>query len=203
MATNWGKVKYIARVRPDSDDGIIDDCNDSLDECEVRVKINDVLEDTDQDDRLKTRSRRFQPYLKRIQYDSLCLSVPQDIGRGNDIPYEQVKSVQADKTALRKRSHSANSLSVSYGSPGSEINGDIPLRSQSLLRIVNRRVLVKELFAKEEEVDTYDMKVRRSELYPSKYHAKNVLALPFKYMQISPSLAIVKHCRIRFGETIA
>ena len=167
MATNWGKVKYIARVRPDSDDGIIDDCNDSLDECEVRVKIND----TDQHDGLKTRSRRFQPYLKRIQYDSLCLSVPQDIGRGNDIPYEQVKSGQADKTALRKRSHSANSLSVSYGSPGSDINGDIPLRSQSLLKVVNRRVLVKDLFAKEEEVDTYDMKVRRRKLYPSKYHA--------------------------------
>ena len=168
MATNWGKVKHIARVRPDSNDGIIDDCNDSVDECEVRVKINDVLGDIDQDDGLKTRSRRFQPYLKRIQYDSLCLSVPQDIGRGSDIPYEQVKSGQADKTALRKRSHSANSLSVLYGS---EINGDIPLRSQSLLKIVNRRVLVKDLFAKEEEVDTFDMKVRHSKLYPSKYHA--------------------------------
>ena len=168
MATNWGKVKYIARVRPDSDDGITDDCNDSLDECEVRVKINDALGETDQDDGLKTRSRRFQPYLKRIQYDSLCLSVPQDIGRGNDIPYEQVKSGQADKTALRKRSHSASSLSILYDS---EVNGGIPLRSQSLGKIVNRRVLVKDLFAKEEEVDTYDMKVRHRKLYLSKYNA--------------------------------
>lgn len=200
MATNWGKVKYIARVRPDSDDGIIDDCNDSLDECEVRVKINDVLGETDQDDGFKTRSRRCQPHLKRIQYDSLCLSVPQDIGRGNDIPYEQVKSGQADKTALRKRSHSANSLSVLYGS---EINGDIPLRSQSLLKIVNRRVLVKDLFAKEEEVDTYDMKVRHSKLYPSKYHAKYTLVLSFKFMKISQSLVIVKDGCIRFGGTIA
>jgi len=166
MATNWGKVKYIARVRPDSDDGINDDCNDSLDESEVRVKINDVLGDNDQHDGLKARPRRFQPYLKRIQHDSLCLSVPQDIGRGNHIPNEQVKSGQDDKTALRKRSHSANSLSVLYAS---EINGDIPLRSQSLIKIVNRRVLVKDLFAKE-EVDTSDMKVRHSKLYPSKYH---------------------------------
>lgn len=168
MATNWGKVKYIARVRPDSDDGIIDECNDSLDECEVRVKINDVLGETDKDDGLKTKSRRFQPYLKRIQYDSLCLSVPQDIGRRNDIPYEQVKSGEADKTALRKRSHSTNSLSVLYGS---EINGDIPLRSQSLLKIVNPRVLVKDLFTKQEEADTNEMKVRHGKLYPPKYHA--------------------------------
>lgn len=169
MATNWDKVKYIARVRPDSDDGIIDECNDSLDECDVRAKINDVSGETDQDNGFKSRSRRFQPYLKRIQYDSLCLSVPQDIGRGNDIPYEQVKSGQADQTALRKRSHSANSLSVLYGA---EINGDIsPLRAQSLLKIVNRRVLVKDLFAKEEEVDRKNMKVRKSNLYRSKYRA--------------------------------
>ena len=168
MATNWGKVKYIARVRPDSDDGIIDDCNDSLDECEVRVKINDDLGGTDLDDGSKTRSRRFQPYLKRIQNDSLCLSVPQDIGRGNDITDGQVKSGQADKTALRKRSHSANSLSVLYGG---ETNGDIPLRTQSLPRIENRRVLMRDLFAKEEEVDNYNMKVRHNKLYPSKYQA--------------------------------
>jgi len=165
MATNWGKVKYIARVRPDSDDGIIDDCNDSLDESEVRVKINDVFGETDQDGLKSKSSRRFQPYLKRIQYDSLCLSVPQDIGRGIDIPYEQVKSGQAGKTALRKRSHSANSLSVLYAS---EINGDIPLQSQTQLKIVHRRVLVKDLFAKE-EVDSYDIKVRLNKLYPSKY----------------------------------
>lgn len=200
MATNWGKVKYIARVRPDSDDGIIDECNDSLDECDVRVKINDVSGETDQDNGFKSRSRRFQPYLKRIQYDSLCLSVPQDIGRGNDIPYEQVKSGQADKTALRKRSHSANSLSVLYGA---EINGDIPLRSQSLLKIVNRRVLVKDLFAKEEEVDRNNMKVRKSNLYRSKYRAWKTLFLSFKFMQISPSPAIVKYSCIQFGGNIA
>lgn len=47
MVINWGKVKYIVWVRFDLDDGIIDDCNDLLDECEVWVKINDVLEDID------------------------------------------------------------------------------------------------------------------------------------------------------------
>lgn len=161
MATNWGKVKYIARVRPDSDDGMIDECNDSLDECEVQVKINDVLRDTDHDG-LNTRSLGLQPNLKRAQHDSLCLSVPQDLGRRTNNPYEQVKSGEAERTALRKRSHSANFASFSVH--GSEVNGDIPLRSQSLLKIVNRRVLVKDMFMKQEEADTYDMKVRHSAL---------------------------------------
>lgn len=157
MATSWGKVKYIARVRPDSDDGIMDECNDSLDECEVRVKINDVLGETDQND-FKTRSSRLRPNLKRAQYDSLCLSVPQDIGRRTNIPSEQVKSGIADQSALRKRSLSANFLPFSVND--SEANGNIPSRSQSLIKLVNRRVLVKDLFTKQEEVDNCEMKVR-------------------------------------------
>lgn len=161
MSSNWGKVKYISRVRPDSDDGIMDECNDSLDECEVRVKINDVLGETEQDG-LKTRPLSFQPNLKRAEYDSLCLSVPQDIGRRTNNSYQQVKSGEAEKSALRKRSFSANSLAV-YGS---EVNGDIPLRSQSLIKIVNRRVLVKDLFTKQEEADTSEKKVRQCIISP-------------------------------------
>lgn len=155
MASNWGKVKYISRVRPDSDDGINDECNDSLDECEVRVKIHDVLGETEQDG-LKARPLSFQPNLKRAEYDSLCLSVPQDIGRRTNNSYQQ-KSSEAEKTALRKRSFSANSLAL-YGS---EVNGDISFRTQSLIKIVNRRVLVKDLFTQQEEADIYKKKVRQ------------------------------------------
>lgn len=156
MATNWDKVKYISRVRPDSDDGRIDECNDSLDESEVRVKINDVLRETDEDGsnpnihRMCPTSSRFRTNLKRNSREGLCLSVPQDIGRRN-VLYSQTNSSEpaAEKTDFRKTSLSMNSLLY-----GSEFNGDIPVRPQALVKM-NRRPLVKHLFFKQEESDTY------------------------------------------------
>lgn len=164
MATNWDKVKYITRIRPDSDDGRFDECNDAVDDCEVQLRINDELGGTYEDGleppkvrRINQSSSLFQPKLKRGAYDSLCLSVPQDIGRRNQIPYDQEKSrANAEKDASRKRSVSANSLFY-----GAEINGNIPPRTKPLLKI-NRRVLVKDLFTKQEEEDIQELKVKKA-----------------------------------------
>lgn len=167
MASKWEKVKYVSRVRPDSDDGRTDECNDSLDNIDVRFNGEFSAQATGQRFNYHVHQERpslhhSQPILKANSYDCLRLSVPQDIGRRN--------SHESDTDgASRKRTSSVFSLLN-----GHEIDGDLPKRSQSFLKD-NRRVLVKELFAKHLHDDgkSYRLKVSRSSVYEQTLKSTN------------------------------
>lgn len=155
MASKWEKVKYVSRVRPDSDDGRTDECNDSLGDIDVRFNGEFLAQETGERFNYRVHQERLslhhsQPILKTNSYDCLRLSVPQDIGRRNSHEYTDGVS--------RTRTSSVFSLLS-----GQETDGDIPKRSQSFLKD-NRRVLVKELFAKHLHDDgkSYGLKVSRS-----------------------------------------
>lgn len=155
MASKWEKVKYVSRVRPDSDDGRTDECNDSLGDIDVRFNGEFLAQETGERFNYRVHQERLslhhsQPILKANSYDCLRLSVPQDIGRRNSHEYTDGVS--------RTRTSSVFSLLS-----GQETDGDIPKRSQSFLKD-NRRVLVKELFAKHLHDDgkSYGLKVSRS-----------------------------------------
>ena len=158
MASKWEKVKYVSRVRPDSDDGRTDECNDSLGDIDVRFNGEFSAQATGERFNYRVHQERLslhhsQPILKANSYDCLRLSVPQNIGRRNSHEYTDGVS--------RTRTSSVFSLLN-----GHEIDGDIPKRSQSFLKD-NRRVLVKELFAKHLHDDgkSYGLKVSRSSVY--------------------------------------
>ena len=152
MASKWEKVKYVSRVRPDSDDGRTDECNDSLDDIDVRFngEYSTGERFSCNVHHEKQSLHHSQPILTANSYDCLRLPVPQDIGRRNNHEY-------TDGVSMRKTS----SVSVLNCQ---EIDGDIPKRSSSFLKD-NRRVLVKELFTKHLHGDekSYGLKVSRSE----------------------------------------
>ena len=154
MATKWETVKYLSRVRPDSDDGRTDDCNDSSDEDDLEVQINGKWSKQPSGERFNFKAyyekptlHHSQPILKTKSFDCLRLPVPQSIGR----PY---KHEEADTIPVRRASSVYSLLN------GHEVDGDIPKRSQSLQKN-NRRVFLKDLFSKFEDVKSYGFKVSR------------------------------------------
>lgn len=160
MATKWETVKYLSRVRPDSDDGRTDDCNDSSDEDDLEVQINgkcSVQPSRSSGERFNFKAcyekpilHHSQPILKTKSFDCLRLPVPQNIRRS-------YKHEEADATPVRRAS------SVYSLFNGHEIDGDIPKRSHSLHKN-NRRVLLKDLFSKFEVEKSYRFKVSRCAL---------------------------------------
>ena len=165
MATKWEKVRKISRVRPDSDDGITDDCNDSLDDSKVFVIINGEYSLRTDEQGFKPKFyqgkpaySRSQPILTQSSYDFLRLPVPQDTGRQNTCD-------EAGRTTLRRTSSAYSLLS------GNEIDGDIPTRSHSFLKNA-QRILVKDLFTKHESRRCYDLKVRLHALFTNKAKTK-------------------------------
>ena len=155
MSAKWEKVRYLSRVRPDSDDGRTDECNDSLDDSDVHFKINGEYSAQTTEEgfkwnvsREKPSFYRSQPVLKETSYDCVRLSVPQDIGR-------HIREDAAGRTPLSRTS------SVYSLANGHEIDGDIPTRSQSVFKN-HRRVILTDLFTKHETGKPFELKVSRS-----------------------------------------
>ena len=157
MATQWEKVKYISRLRPELDEESANETNDvGLQDYHVEIKINDEhLANTIGKRRSfneygeKPKMHPSQPVLKAKSYDCVRLSV-QDTERQSASP----------RTApVRRRSSVFSLLNAD------EIDGDFTKRSQTLDKPKNPRVLVKDLFVKHSRHDdkiSYDFKVSLS-----------------------------------------
>lgn len=139
MATQWEKVKYISRLRPDCDDTGTNECNDlALHDHDIQIKVNDeYLAHT------AGKRRSFndfghrqslhppQSILKAKSHDCIRLSI-QDAEKQTRVSHED---------PIRRTSSVFSLLN------GDELDGDITKRSQPFLKS-NPRVLVKDLFAK-------------------------------------------------------
>ena len=152
MATQWEKVKYISRLRPDCDDTGTNECNDlALHDHDIQIKVNDeYLAHT------AGKRRSFndfghrqslhppQSILKAKSHDCIRLSI-QDAEKQTRVSHED---------PIRRTSSVFSLLN------GDELDGDITKRSQPFLKS-NPRVLVKDLFAKHrhEGETSFDFKV--------------------------------------------
>ena len=161
MATKWEKVKYIWRVRPDSDDGLTDECNDHIDDSKVNITLNGEQSALTSQEGIKPKFYRenpmlshSQPILKHRSNSCLYLSVPQNIGT------QKIHEEARGTSSLRKTS-STFSLVNSH-----EIDGDISTRSQPSKNAP--RILVKDLFRTKPEYKSHWLKVSLNMIYINK-----------------------------------
>lgn len=168
MATKWEKVKYIRRVRPDSDDGLTDECYDAIDDSKVNITLNGEQSALTSQEGIKPKFyqenpllSQSQPILKHRSNSCLYLSVPQNIGR------QKIHEEARGTSSLRKTS-STFSLVNSH-----EIDGDISTRSQPSKN--TPRILVRDLFNSKPQYKSHRLKVSLNIIYINKllYAAKS------------------------------
>ncbi|CAH3142085.1 unnamed protein product [Porites lobata] len=151
MATKWEKVKYIQRVRPDSDDGLTDECYDAIDDSKVNITLNGEQSALTSQEGIKPKFyqenpllSQSQPILKHRSNSCLYLSVPQNIGR-------QKTHEEARGTSSLRKTSSTFSLVNNH-----EIDGDISTRSQPSKN--TPRILVRDLFNSKPEYKSHRLK---------------------------------------------
>ena len=144
MATKWEKVKYISRLRPESDEaGLTDDFD-------VRIKINDeYLPHTTE------KRRSFNDYGERSSpYSS------QSILKAKSYDCIRVSDRDTEKQTVSHKAPMRGSCSVFSLLNADEDDGGSTKRSQVIVQN-NPRVLVKDLLAKNLYDDdiSFDFKV--------------------------------------------
>lgn len=161
MATKWEKVKYIRRVRPDSDDGLTDECYDAIDDSKVNITLNGEQSALTSQEGIKPKFyqenpllSQSQPILKHRSNSCLYLSVPQNIGR-------QKTHEEARGTSSLRKTSSTFSLVNNH-----EIDGDISTRSQPSKN--TPRILVRDLFNSKPEYKSHRLKVSLNIIYINK-----------------------------------
>lgn len=138
MATQWEKVKYISRLRPQLDEVSANETSDiGLQDYHVEIQVNDEHFANTIGKRLsfneygeKPMTHLSQPILKAKSYDCVRLSV-----------HDTERQSASPRTAPVRRSSSVFSLLNA-----DEIDGDFTKRSQTFDKPKTPRVLVKDLF---------------------------------------------------------